>query len=97
MPITSAPPYWRSSSRRNQSQTSLDSSIHGGITLNDNETGNTDRSESCWARSAVINEHVIVNGNRTGIGAFVVWIVVIETLTVRTVSPPFVEDCRLTW
>jgi hypothetical protein len=39
----------------------------------------------------------VVNGNRTGIGAFVVWIVVIETLTVRTVSPPSVEHCRLTW
>ncbi|OBT70138.1 hypothetical protein VE03_00576 [Pseudogymnoascus sp. 23342-1-I1] len=81
-PVTS-PPYWvQSSHKRSASQVSVDSVLHGGgITLHDNTTGYSDSNDACWARSVTIDEHAVVNGNRTGIGAFVVWNIQIETLS----------------
>ncbi|ELR10017.1 PX domain-containing protein ypt35 [Pseudogymnoascus destructans] len=79
-PITS-PPYWVQSHKRSASQVSVDSVLHGGITLHDNTTGYSDSNDACWARSVTIDEHAVVNGNRTGIGAFVVWNITIETLS----------------
>lgn len=84
-PITS-PPYWVQSHKRSASQVSVDSVLHGGITLHDNTTGYSDSNDACWAKSVTIDEHAVVNGNRTGIGAFVVWNITIETLSV--------SDCR---
>jgi hypothetical protein len=81
-PVTS-PPYWVQSHKRSASQVSVDSVLHGGITLHDNTTGYSDSNDACWARSVTIDEHAVVNGNRTGIGAFVVWNITIETLSVR--------------
>ncbi|KFY45188.1 hypothetical protein V494_01088 [Pseudogymnoascus sp. VKM F-4513 (FW-928)] len=78
-PITS-PPYWVQSHKRSASQVSVDSVLHGGITLHDNTTGYSDSNDACWAKSVTIDEHAVVNGNRTGIGAFVVWNITIETL-----------------
>ncbi|KFY82346.1 hypothetical protein V500_10606 [Pseudogymnoascus sp. VKM F-4518 (FW-2643)] len=69
-PVTS-PPYWVQSHKRSASQVSVDSVLHGGITLHDNTTGYSDSNDACWARSVTIDGHAVVNGNRTGIGAFV--------------------------
>jgi hypothetical protein len=80
-PITS-PPYWVQSHKRSASQVSVDSVLQGGITLHDNTTGYSDSNDACWAKSVTIDEHAVVNGNRTGIGAFVVWNIQIETLSV---------------
>jgi hypothetical protein len=41
-----------------------------------------DRNRACWAKSVEIIDHVTVNGSATNIGAFVVWTVRVETLTV---------------
>ncbi|KAG9240306.1 Phox homologous domain-containing protein [Calycina marina] len=81
-PITSpvTPPYWVQAHQRSVSNISIESII-GHITLQDNtnspEEGN---SKFCWARSVHIEDYVIVNEHRTGIGAFVVWHITVETL-----------------
>jgi hypothetical protein len=64
----------------------------GAITLQDNEdvsseAGNgdvygRDRNRACWAKSVEIVNHVVVNGSATNIGAFVVWNIRVETLSV---------------
>jgi hypothetical protein len=62
-------------------------SISGGmITLRDNENSDSlvadVRNHACWAKSVDITDHVVVNGSATNIGAFVVWNVRVETLSV---------------
>lgn len=80
------PPYWTSSSRthqRNTSNVSVDSLPPGAITLRDNENmEGDDRNNACWAKSVEIVDYIVVNGSATNIGAFVVWIIRVETLTV---------------
>ena len=80
------PPYWTSSSRthqRNTSSVSVDSLPAGAITLRDNENmEGDDRNNACWAKSVEIVDYIVVNGSTTNIGAFVVWIIRVETLTV---------------
>lgn len=80
-PITS-PPYWIQSHQRSSSNISVDSLNPGTITLQDNTDGDDDKNEACWARSVHIDDHVVINGSRTGIGAFVVWNITVETLSV---------------
>lgn len=50
--------------------------------LRDNEDGEDTKSKFCWAKSVHIEDHVVVNERRTGIGAFVVWNITVETLRV---------------
>jgi hypothetical protein len=58
-------------------------SLAGGITMQDNETDDRDdRNTACWAKSVQIVDYVIVNSSTTNIGAFVVWNIRVETLTV---------------
>jgi hypothetical protein len=65
----------------------------GAITLQDNEdvssdagangdASGRDRNRACWARSVEVVNHVVVNGSATNIGAFVVWNIRVETLSV---------------
>jgi hypothetical protein len=84
-PITS-PPYWVQSHQRSASAISIDSIPNGAITLQDNTDGEDAKNKACWAKSVYIEDHVIINGSRTGIGAFVVWNITVETLHV---SPRF--------
>lgn len=79
-----SPPYWIQSHNRVRSHASLDSVLPGGITLHDNTTGYSDANAACWAKSVTIEDHAVVNGSRAGIGAFVVWNIQIETLSVRS-------------
>ena len=80
-PITS-PPYWVQSHQRSSSAISIESIPNGAITLQDNTDGEDAKNNACWAKSVYIEDHVIVNGSRTGIGAFVVWNITVETLHV---------------
>jgi hypothetical protein len=80
-PITS-PPYWVQSHQRSASNISIESIPHGAITLQDNTDGEDAKNKACWAKSVYIEDHVIINGSRTGIGAFVVWNITVETLHV---------------
>ncbi|CAH0015005.1 unnamed protein product [Clonostachys rhizophaga] len=78
------PPYWINSNihQRSRSNVSVESIPAGAITLQDNENNlDNDRNNACWARSVEIVDHIIVNGSTTNIGAFVVWIIKVETLT----------------
>jgi len=47
-----------------------------------------DRNKACWAKSVEIRDYVVVNGSATNIGAFVVWNIRVETLSVSSVLPP---------
>jgi hypothetical protein len=83
-PITS-PPYWVQSHQRSASAISIESIPNGAITLQDNTDGEDAKNKACWAKSVYIEDHVIINGGRTGIGnigAFVVWNITVETLHV---------------
>jgi hypothetical protein len=79
------PPYWVKSNthQRTPSNISNDSLPLGAITLRDNESNeDNDRNNACWAKSVEIIDHIVINGSATNIGAFVVWIIRVETLTV---------------
>lgn len=41
-----------------------------------------DRNKACWAKSVEVTNYVIVNGSATNIGAFVVWNIRVQTLSV---------------
>ena len=86
-PITS-PPYWVQSHQRSASAISIESIPNGAITLQDNTDGEDAKNKACWAKSVYIEDHVIINGSRMGIGgnlgAFVVWNITVETLHVST-------------
>lgn len=83
---SNSPPYWIQSHVRTVSHASLDSVLPGGITLHDNTTGHSDKNAACWAKGVTIKDHAVVNGSRTGIGAFVVWNIQIETLNGGIIS-----------
>jgi hypothetical protein len=78
-PITS-PPYWVHAHSRSFSNVSIESIQDGAITLKDNTDGEDMKNKACWARSVYIEDYVIINGSRTGIGAFVTWNITVETL-----------------
>lgn len=78
-PVTS-PPYWVQSHSRSISNISVESIVPGAIVLQDNTEGVNDKSRACWARGVHIDDYVVVNGNLTGLGAFVVWNITIETM-----------------
>jgi hypothetical protein len=86
-PVTS-PPYWVQSHQRTPSNISVESIAAGAITLEDNTDDREDpKNKACWAKSVYIEDHVVINGNygrKTGIGAFVVWNITVETLRVRS-------------
>lgn len=86
-PVTS-PPYWTQSHRRSVSNISVESTPPGGIKLLDNTDGRDNKNEFCWAKAVHIDDHVVINGNRTGIGAFVVWNITVETLNVSNARHP---------
>jgi len=81
-PVTS-PPYWVQSHQRTPSTISVESIVPGAITLEDNTDAEDPKNKACWAKSVYIEDHVVINGNyggKTGIGAFVVWNITVETL-----------------
>lgn len=47
-----------------------------------------DRNRACWAKSVAVTDYVTVNGSATNIGAFVVWNIRVETLSVS--RTPFI-------
>jgi hypothetical protein len=66
--------------------------LPGAITLQDNEGTSEafdangvlgrDRNRACWARGVEVTDYVLVNGSTTNIGAFVVWHIRVQTLSV---------------
>lgn len=81
-PVAS-PPYWAPHSHtRSMSNVSIESVLPGGIILRDNTDSDSDKNGACWAKAVHIEDHVIINDGKTGIGAFVVWNITVETLSV---------------
>lgn len=76
-----APPYWTRHSRTvsNASYHSLGQPRSGPILLEDHSDEGHDLAQGCWAKSATVDEHVLVSGP-TGIGAYVVWLCTVKTL-----------------
>lgn len=77
---TTSPPYWVHSHQRSFSNISVESVMPGAITLEDNDNAADVKNKACWAKSVYIEDYVVVNENRTGIGAFIVWNITVETL-----------------
>lgn len=75
-------PYWLGSTR-NARSTSNASSLgwrnRGQIRLEDHSEENHELSQGCWAKSATIDDYVLVSGV-TGTGAYVVWHCIVKTL-----------------
>lgn len=87
-----SPVYWPNSGgghQRSTSSVSVESVLPAGaIMLRDNETSDhDDRNNACWARGVEVFDHTVVNGSATNIGAFVVWIIKVETLSVSRCFP----------
>lgn len=77
-------PYWTGATRqtRSSSNVSYDSTgwrRAGQILLEDHSEESHDLTQGCWARSAVIDDYVLVSG-ANGMGAYVVWHCTVQTL-----------------
>ena len=91
-----SPPYWQrgnstlsilSSSRPKDLTSSKKNRLSGPIRLFDNsEEETSDQARACWAKSARIDDYVIVSGSvsKAGLGSYVVWNCTVETLNVST-------------
>lgn len=78
-----SPPYWQH--QRFDSNASIDSfrpARRSGITLEDHTEESSEQSGAVWAKSVTIDDHVVVSGSRTSVGAYVVWNCTVETLDV---------------
>jgi len=84
-PNQTPPPYWtHHRSISHLSQISLDRPRP--ITLRDRTGSISSTSGALWAKSISIENYVIVSGNLTGIGAYVVWTCKVQTLDVSFVD-----------
>lgn len=74
-----APPYWL---RRRSGTHSTGGSAERApaITLKDNTEESPKPHNQLWAKSITVDDHVVIQGNSLGVGAYVVWICNVETL-----------------
>lgn len=77
-------PYWTATTRqaRSSSNVSYDSTgwrKAGQILLEDHSEESHDLSQGCWAKSAIIDDYVLVSG-ASGMGAYIVWHCTVKTL-----------------
>ncbi|KAK5008219.1 hypothetical protein LTR28_004272 [Elasticomyces elasticus] len=77
-----APPFWQRHGRTDStfSYTSIAHLRPRPIQLEDHSEEDHEQSRACWARHVTIDDYVVVSGNGTAIGSYVVFIVNIETL-----------------
>lgn len=77
-----SPPYWQH--QRSVSHVSVESITRPPpISLEDHTEAHHDTSGALWAKDIIIEDHAIVRGGSTGIGAYVVWNCKVQTLDVR--------------
>ena len=79
---TESPVYWMTRPGRSVSNTSYRSIEQHRpipISLEDHSEESNELSQSCWAKSATVDEYVVISGP-TGIGAYVVWHCTVATL-----------------
>ncbi|ETN36954.1 uncharacterized protein HMPREF1541_07942 [Cyphellophora europaea CBS 101466] len=89
-----SPPYWQH--KRTDSNATQTSLHPPPISLEDHTAPESPSKSSLWAKSISIDDYVIVNGNPTGIGAYVVWNCIVQTLdggplTIRKRYSEFVD------
>ncbi|EXJ74039.1 uncharacterized protein A1O5_02333 [Cladophialophora psammophila CBS 110553] len=72
------PPYWQPS--RGPSFDELSSTRPPPIALEDHTLSREPSRAALWAKSITIDEYVIVQGNPTGVGAYVVYNINVQTL-----------------
>lgn len=90
------PPYWQH--RRQVSHASVVSNASTTtkpppIILEDHTEEDDGLTSPLWAKAVSIENFVIISGNLTGVGSYVVWICKVFTLDVR--SQPFSSASRL--
>lgn len=90
------PPYWQH--RREVSHASVVSNASTTtkpppIILEDHTEEEDGLTSPLWAKAVSIENFVIISGNLTGVGSYVVWICKVFTLDVR--SQPFFSASRL--
>jgi len=76
-----SPPFWNKHGR-SASSVSYQSISHlrpPAISLEDHSDADDDSGKACWAKHAVVDSWVVVSG-ATGIGAYVVWNCIVETI-----------------
>ena len=79
---TLVPPYWQH--RRHESYTSLEQKKPPPIILEDHIEEPSEDSFSLWAKGVAIDSYVIVSGNLSGVGDYVVWNCKVDTLDVSS-------------
>lgn len=80
-PVSGVVPPWWQRHERNISRVSQ-SSLRNTITLEDHTADpDSETSRGLWARNVAIGDHCVVQG-KTGVGAYVVWNCVVQTLDV---------------
>jgi hypothetical protein len=80
-----SPPYWHTRQRGNSSLSDVSQKrLSGPIRLKDNSEEESDQFRACWAKSARIDDYVIISGSmpKAGMGSYVVWNCTLETLNV---------------
>jgi PX domain len=92
-----SPPYWQHQ-RTVSSATQISLDRPPPISLEDNTQPDSPSQSGLWAKAVAIEDYVIVRGNPTGLGAYVVWNCKVQTLdggpmTVRKRYSEF-EDLR---
>jgi hypothetical protein len=84
-----SPPYWQTRQRGNSSISDVSRKrLSGPIRLTDNSEEESDQSRACWAKSARVEDYVIISGSmsKAGLGSYVVWNCTVETLNVGVAS-----------
>ena len=77
------PPYWQRRLRSNSSLSQVSFESHNAhIRLEDHTEESSEQSKALWARSAHIDDYVIIRGATPGIGDYVVWNCTVETINV---------------
>lgn len=76
-----SPVYWNLGAGRGRSISyqSIGGDRREPIALEDHSLEDDHQSQSCWARSATVDDYTLISGT-TGIGAYVVWHCTVKTL-----------------
>jgi len=78
-----SPPYWQLRRRGDSTRSDVSQKRRSGpIRLEDNTEEASEHSKACWARSARIDDYLIISGAAPGLGSYVVWNCTVETLNV---------------
>jgi hypothetical protein len=82
---TLVPPYWQRHLRNDSSLSAFSLDLHRApIRLEDHTEEGSEQSKALWARSARIDDYVVISGAAPGIGDYVVYNCTVDTLNVSS-------------